>query len=192
MKIRILYQLCGVRYVANLKQGYAVQKTSQEYAWIDGSSNQKSSNVMDHASSDQHKAAMMKLREDQAKTHYQPVSSYSTIAKAMSTIDPATEEKTKRKFEICFVLAKENLPFSKYPAILSLEKRHGVDFGNHAYETAKAAQRFVHFIAAHQRSSFNYDLNAPFFSVLMDGSADKSRVENELFAVVYCRYARMI
>ena len=35
--------------------------------WIDGSTNQKTSNVMDHASSELHKTAMALLRHEQAK-----------------------------------------------------------------------------------------------------------------------------
>ena len=35
----------------------------------------------------------------------------------------------KRKFDICYVMAKENLTFCKYPALHELEECHGVDLG---------------------------------------------------------------
>ena len=41
-------------------------------------------------------------------------------------INPAIRKQIKRKFEISFVLAKEHIPFLKYPAIHDLEERHGV------------------------------------------------------------------
>ncbi len=44
------------------------------------SSNHKTSNIVDHATSDQHKAAMMRLRGDQAKGRNDHIASYSPIA----------------------------------------------------------------------------------------------------------------
>ena len=40
-----------------------------------------------------------------------------------------TRERMKRKFDICFVMAKEGIAFSKYPALYDLESRHEVDLG---------------------------------------------------------------
>ena len=40
----------------------------------------------------------------------------------------------KRKFDICYVIAKENLSFHKYPVLHELEEHHGVDLG-FAYNT---------------------------------------------------------
>ncbi|KAL5473835.1 hypothetical protein EMCRGX_G028396 [Ephydatia muelleri] len=33
-------------------------------------------------------------------------------------------------FDAAYMLAKEEMPFTKYPAIVELEKRHGVSLGN--------------------------------------------------------------
>ena len=52
-----------------------------------------------------------------------------------------------RKFDICFVMAKEGIPFTKYPALLQLEQRHAVDLG-HAYNMPDSAKLFTGFIAA--------------------------------------------
>ena len=52
-------------------------------AWIDGSSNHKISSIVDHANSDQHKAAMMRLCVDQAKGRNDPVTAYSPIARSI-------------------------------------------------------------------------------------------------------------
>ena len=95
-------------------------------AWIDGSSNHKTSNITDHASSEPHKAAMVYFRRDQARSRNEPVTSYSPIARSLlsSSMDPAVRERIKKKFDISFVLAKEHIPFLKYPAIHGLEERH--------------------------------------------------------------------
>ena len=41
-------------------------------AWITGLSNQKTSNIVDHAKSDQHKAAMARFKADQAQSQNKP------------------------------------------------------------------------------------------------------------------------
>ena len=100
-------------------------------AWIDGSTNHKTSNVVDHASSEQHKAAMALLCREQAKNASEPVTSYSTIARCLHnpSMDPAVRERIKKKFDIAYLMAKENLPFTKYPAIHDLLERNGVELG---------------------------------------------------------------
>ena len=102
-------------------------------AWIEGSTNHKTSNIVEHARSDQHKGAMMRLRQEQARKRQEPITAYSNIARRITVMDNATKERIKRKFDISFVLAKENLAFTKYPLIYKLEQRHGVDLGQ-AYQ----------------------------------------------------------
>ena len=57
-----------------------------------------------------------------------------------------TKERLKKKFDVCYLLAKENTAFLKYPAILELEEHHGVDVG-FAYRTKDSAKIFTHCIA---------------------------------------------
>ena len=56
-------------------------------AWITGSANQKTSNIIDHTKSEQHKQAMSHLRTDQARVSNESITSYSTIARCLSVID---------------------------------------------------------------------------------------------------------
>ena len=42
--------------------------------------------------------------------------------------------RVSKLFDLAYVIAKEELPFSKYPALVEVEKRHGVDIGT-AYTT---------------------------------------------------------
>ena len=158
-------------------------------AWIGGSTNHKTSNITDHATSDQHKSAMMHFRKDQAKSRNEPITSYSPIARVLlsSSMDSAVRERVKKKFEISFVLAKEDLPFTKYPAIHALEEKHGVDLGQ-TYKNRDSARNFVHYIAEGQRRELHSSLSScRFYSILMDGSVDKGRVENELMVILYCK-----
>ena len=79
---------------------------------------------MDHAKSDQYKAAMAQFKADQAWSQHKPITSYSTIARCLSTLDEQTKAKLRRKFEICYTIAKESIPFSKYPVLHLLENCH--------------------------------------------------------------------
>ena len=92
------------------------------------------SNVLDHATSEVHKAAMVRLQVDSVKASGGSVVLTSAIGRCMSTLDRDTRVRMERKFELCFVMAKESIPFIKYPAIMQLEERQGVDLG-HAYRT---------------------------------------------------------
>ena len=155
-------------------------------AWISGSSNQKTSNIVDHATSEQHRAAMIRVRADAARASNQPLTSYSPIARSLLVMDEAVQGHMKKKFDICYVMAKEGLSFRKYTALHELEERHGVDLG-FAYKTDVSAQNFIHYIAESQRQSFLEGFsNSNFYSFLMDGSTDAGNVEDELVLVQYC------
>ena len=90
----------------------------------------------------------------------------------------------EKKFDLCFVMAKQSIPFAKYPAMLELEKRHGVDLG-HAYNTTDSARLFTSFIAKSQCQSFLNALPRGFFSLLMDGSTDAGNLEDEVIVLVF-------
>ena len=54
--------------------------------WITGSTNQRTSNLLDHVASDQHKAAMARLRTAEAKANNEPVTSYAPIAQCLLSL----------------------------------------------------------------------------------------------------------
>ena len=109
----------------------------------------------------------------------------SMIGRCLSTLDTARKW-IKRRFELCFVMAKQSIPFAKYPALLGLEQRHEVDVG-HAYNTADSARLFTSFLAKSQRQGFLNSLpGGGFLSLLVDGSTDAGNLEDELIVFVYC------
>ena len=64
-----------MKLAESMKRKLTASKTLR--AWIDGSTNHKTSNIVDHASSDQHKMAMMQLREERTKSSGEPITSHS-------------------------------------------------------------------------------------------------------------------
>ena len=126
-------------------------------------------------------------KRDQAKAHKEPVATYTPIARSLLNMDVATKDRMNRKFDICYVLAKEGISFSKYPALFDLESRHEVDLGV-AYRNDVSARLFTHFIAESQRRGFIHSLaNVHFVSFLMDGTTDTGKVEDELVVALYCK-----
>ena len=144
--------------------------------------------MVDHAKSEQHVTAMARMQADNAKASKVPLTHYAPIAKCFSKMDSTNQERLKKKFDVCYLLAKENMAFVKYPAILELEERHGVDIG-FAYRTKDSAKIFTHYIAENQRQYFFAQefSSVKFFSFLMDGSTDTSNTENELIMIVFCK-----
>ncbi len=152
-------------------------------AWITGSENQRTSNLLDHAKSVQHKGAMSRHRTAQAKSMNQPITSFSPIAKGLLSLGESEKARLTRKFDICYMMAKESLAFEKYASICELEVSHGVDLGS-AYKTAQSAKLFTHFIAQSCRNKFLGDLRQKkFYSFSMDGSTDAARIEQELIII---------
>ena len=75
---------------------------------------------------------------------------YAPIAKALHTLDDAAASRTKHKFDIAYLIAKENMAFAKMAPLCQLEERHGVDLG-HGYKNELACATFIHYIAQEQR-----------------------------------------
>ena len=150
-------------------------------AWVTGSENQRTSNVIDHATSEQHKLAMKLLRTAQAKASNLPVTSYAPIARALMTLEEPEQAKLRHKFDMCYFLAKQGLSFQKYSPLCELESRHQVEIG-HAYRTAPAARQFTHYIALKQLLQELSSKN--FYSFLMDGSTDSAKIEQELVVIL--------
>ena len=83
------------------------------------------------------------------------------------------------------MLAKEEIQFTKYPAILELEKEHGVSFGA-AYAKEHKCRDFTVLIDECMRDSVLASVCEPrYLTVLMDTSTDSSVVEKELIYVMY-------
>ena len=89
--------------------------------------------------SDQHKLSMSLLCVEQAKVTNHPATAYAPIVQSLLSIDRSLQERMGKKFDICYMLAKENLPFRKYPAIHELESCHGGDLGQ-SYATKDSAK----------------------------------------------------
>ena len=85
--------------------------------WIAGSTNQRTSNLIDHATSDVHKVAMAKLKVERSRASSESADTSTMIGRLLSSMYDKTRERMVNKFDVCYMMAKENLPFTKYPSL---------------------------------------------------------------------------
>lgn len=99
-------------------------------------------------------------------------------------MDESLQERMSKTFDVCYIIAKENMAFRKYPAIHKLESCHGIDLGQ-IYANKDSSKSFTHFIAESQSNAFIQSLStAHFYSILMDGTTDAGTVEDELVVIM--------
>ena len=88
-------------------------------------------------------------------------------------------------FNTAFYVASEGLAFKKFPGLLDLQEKNGLDIGAQ-YRTDKKCKEFVSSMASVERERISDEVhNARFMCVLANGSTDKSITEQE---TVYVRY----
>lgn len=153
--------------------------------WITGASSIRTSNIRDHAKSDQHLHAMSLLHRERLGSNG-PSSSTSAvpIVVALTTLPDDERARLRKKVDVAYFVAKE-MSFRKYPSICALEARHGVDLGT-TYITATYGKQFTHYIAQSLRNDFKSCIqNVKFFSLLFDASTDAGNIENEMFLIAW-------
>ena len=88
-------------------------------AFIQGTSNVRTSTFKEHAATEMHARAMVFIYKKQGAGD---VHEYAPIARALSQVsmDATTRERTKRKFDITYAIVKENLAFTKMKPLCEL------------------------------------------------------------------------
>ena len=94
-------------------------------AFIDGTGNLRTSSFKDHAATEMHARAMTLLKRERGVDLHE----YVPITRALSVMDDASRQTMKKKFEVAFTIAKNNMAMTKMKPICELEERHGVDLG---------------------------------------------------------------
>ena len=152
-------------------------------AFIEGTANVRASTFTDHAATEMHQRAMsLEAREKGAS-----VMEYAPIARAMpdANLSEAAKVKIKKKMDIAYMIAKENLAFTKMEAICKLEERHGTALGS-GYKNDHSCAMFIECIAQEQIEKLVSTIsNRCFFSLQADGTTDAGNTVNELFMILY-------
>jgi len=155
-------------------------------AYIDGSTNFRLTNVVDHANSDIHKIALSHYHKHQGQL---PSTTGDRNNQNQPRLDfsltPQQLEDLKKKFDIGYFVVKEELPLSKYEKLIALEKRQGVSHGT-VYCNRTAATEFMSFQANELLTKLTKDVvQSKFYSIMFDSTTDSSITEQEAVFVLY-------
>ncbi|XP_014344302.1 zinc finger protein 862-like [Latimeria chalumnae] len=140
----------------------------------------KKDNVMKHCRSDMHRAAVyFEIRPTQSLSD---IFKQTTLGQALVRASTEERERVGKLIEIAYFVAKEELPFSMLPALVALEKKHGVNLGD-TYLSERKCRDFIDCIGEGMRESVTHELkNARYLSIMVDGATDAGA------ALVYAKY----
>ena len=113
----------------------------------------------------------------------------STIAQSFQKGEKASEEKNRKdveaKINTAYLIAKEELPFSKFKPILELQRKNGLEISS-TYGNNKGCNNFVSLVSSLMTEQLSSEINGKrYVSIMIDGATDASGKENE---TVHCRF----
>ena len=120
----------------------------------------------------------------------QPLESAS-IAQSFRKVEQKLEEQGRKEFAVkvntTYLIAKEELPFSKYGPILALQKKNGLEI-NQTYANDKSCGTLISTIGTVLTEELASEVNRKkYLSVMIDSTTDASGKENE---TVHCRFVQ--
>lgn len=153
--------------------------------FVKGCSNFKKETVRKHAVSNIHiRAREMSHSKEKSITESQIAQSFSKINKDMQSQE---RKEMEAKINTAYFVAKEELPFSKFEGLLSLQRKNGVTLNN-TYANKTSCAELVSFLSDGFRDDLICEVNSRnYFSLMADGAADFGGTENE---TVVCRLVR--
>jgi len=83
--------------------------------WISGVDSVRTTNVLDHAKSDQHVHAMNLLRREQAQAQGASVTTYAPIAQSLNSLPEDERRKLRAKFDIALFCGNRAASLSEVP-----------------------------------------------------------------------------
>ena len=96
------------------------------------------------------------------------------------SLDDIAASRTKHKFDIAYLIAKENMAFAKMVPCANLRKGTAETLG-------RAIKMSLHTLAQEQCQGLAASLSrARFFGLQADGSTDTGNIEDKVFLAVYC------
>lgn len=166
----------GVAFCSTCREQYPSEADDK---WVSGCSGPfKKETFAWHAKSKSHKDAVISVGV--AKN---PAS--APLAKCVREMEKSMFDHLKHLFHIAYFIGLHEKPFTDFPRQVGLARKLGVNLKDQ-YVGDKACQSFVKFIAIDLQENVVQNVKrSPFFSILIDGSTDRSGEDN---ADIYVRY----
>ncbi|XP_006817866.1 zinc finger protein 862-like [Saccoglossus kowalevskii] len=151
-----------------------------DYASERGKLVEKKESLTEHSASSRHIHARDKFFAGPVET--------SSLAKAFRKSADHSVDKTvaelKIKFNIAYMIAKHEMPYSMFPKLLLLHRKNGVDINPTYDNTHKCAEIIANIADGMRRELSSSIKNANYISILIDGDTDNAAKECE---IVYVR-----
>lgn len=149
-------------------------------SFIHGCFQFKKESLRKHNDSNAHKIAM-----EHCLSKRKPKQIVSSFQKQSQKSDEKTINELKIKFNTAYAIAKEELPFTKFRALLQIQRKNGLEM-NEMYENDVKCAEIIHCISSTLKDELvNHLRDSEYFSVLIDAATDSSNKENEAVVVRY-------
>ena len=144
-------------------------------SFVSGCNNFRKESLDKHNISKCHKE---NVARENAKQHKQLTD--STAGRSLITLNKSIFDRLSLLFRNAHMIGKLGRPYSDYVSLCQLDAAKSVDVGR-TYHTDKSCQKFITAIADDCREKQNTVFtNAPFISIISDGSTDTSSQEAEI------------
>ena len=162
----------------------AGSKIAGKTEFVTGSKTIKKETLKKHGESHGHLRAQDFVINEQKPLTKRPI--FKGLKKAAEKIDEQAYKEMSVKMNTVYFIAKEELPFTKFPGLLQLQQKNGIQITSTYSNDIKCAEMVAtvgtlikeEIIAENLRNEVRY------ISVMIDGATDASSTENE---TVYAR-----
>ena len=111
---------------------------------------------------------------------------FKSFVKMSNKCDEEQRKDVAMKINTAYFIAKEELPFTKFPKLLNLQRNNGLQIGE-TYSTDKNCAEMVSTISKVYKNNLAVTVNehVKYMSIIIDGGEDAGGVENE---TIHCRF----
>ena len=107
--------------------------------WIEGSTNYRSSNALDHAVSAQHKICFNKYAKDKGLDLMEVTEKYleegqKNITQSFAKTSEKEKELIRHRIEVAYFSARKEISLARFERLIVLEKHHGLSLHGHTYQ----------------------------------------------------------
>ena len=161
----------------------AGSKIAGKTDFVSGSKTFKKETLKKHGESHSHLRARDFVINEQPPVTQGPL--FKGLKKAAEKVEEQAFNEVSVKINIAYFIAKEELPFTKFPGLLQLQQKNGIKMSNTYANDTKCAE-MVSTVATlvKEENAFKLQNEARYISVMIDGATDTSSTENE---IVYAR-----
>ena len=152
--------------------------------FVKGCKTFKRETLKKHSESFQHIRARDSYLSKQKAEEDRPI--FKSFVRMRNKCDEEQRNDVAMKINTAYFIAKEELPFTKFPKLLDLQRKNGLQIGE-TYSTDKKCAEMVSTISKvyQNRLAATVNKHVKYMSIMIDGGEDAGGVENE---TIHCRF----